>query len=343
MSSPPKRLGWLVHAIIWITLFAFPILFRDRNLEAITIRDYLRFFIMMFGPLVVFYANYNFFVTRFLFTRRLWLFLLCNLLLFIVTFVVSGTLFSLTLPLEVIKTGHANRPTANIFIFVDAIKYIFLTVLSVALKMTGSWYKMDTERKELEKRRSEAELQSLKNQLNPHFLFNTLNNIYSLIAINGEQAQEAVHELSRLLRYMLYDSSQAFVPLEKDVDFVKNYVELMRIRMPEHVDLKTEIQIEQPDTLIAPLLFISLVENAFKHGVSNSKTSFIHIEIITDKKQIRCTIRNSFFPKNEQDKSGSGIGLVNLKKRLDLLYPENHKLICEQSGETYSCTLIIEN
>jgi len=179
--------------------------------------------------------------------------------------------------------------------------------------------------------------------LNPHFLFNTLNNIYSLIAINGEQAQEAVHGLSRLLRYMLYDSANEYVTLRKDIDFIQDYVELMRIRMPEHVKLKTEIQIGQPDTLIAPLLFISLIENAFKHGVSNSKPSFIHIAITAAEKQIKCTILNSYFPKDEQDKSGSGIGLVNLKKRLDLLYPQNHKLICEQSDETYSCTLIIEN
>ena len=121
----------------------------------------------------------------------------------------------------------------------------------------------------------EAELQNLKSQLNPHFLFNTLNNIYSLIAFSPEKAQEAVHDLSRLLRYVLYESSQPFVSLEKDFDFLRNYVELMRIRLPKHVELKTNIVASSPGTLIAPLLFISLVENAFKHGVSNNKPSFI--------------------------------------------------------------------
>ena len=341
MADSPQKMGWLVHALVWITLFAFPFLFREREAETINMQEYLRFFIMMFGPLVVFYANYSFFVQRFLFSRRFWLFLLCNLLLFIVTFIANGLLFSLTLTHEVIRAGHLNRSVANLFIVFDAIKYIFLMVLSIALKATNSWYRIDTERKELEKQRSEAELQNLKNQLNPHFLFNTLNNIYSLIAIDGAQAQTAIHELSRLLRYMLYDSSQEFVPLEKDMDFVRNYVELMRIRMPAHVELKTEIQIEKPDTLIAPLLFISLVENAFKHGVSNSRPSFIHIEIIADKNKISCLIKNSFFPKDEQDKSGSGIGLVNLKKRLDLLYPDNYELTCKQTDEMYSCTLTL--
>ena len=342
LSNHPKRIGWMIHAIVWITLFFFPFLFRERNAETIDTQEYLRHFIVMIGPLVVFYVNYSFLIQRFLFTRRFLLFLLCNLLLFIITFIANGLLFSLTLTHEIIREGHANRPVANLFIIIDAIKYIFLMVLSIALKATNSWYRMDTERKELEKQRSESELQNLKNQLNPHFLFNTLNNIYSLIAIDGEQAQTAVHELSRLLRYMLYDSTQEFVTIEKDIDFVRDYVELMRIRMPEHVELKTDIQIGQPNVLIAPLLFISLIENAFKHGVSNSKPSFIHITINASENHINCTIQNSYFPKDEHDKSGSGIGLVNLKKRLDLLYPDNHKMTCKQTDEMYCCALILK-
>jgi len=194
----------------------------------------------------------------------------------------------------------------------------------------------------LEKQRTEAELQNLKNQLNPHFLFNTLNNIYSLIAINGEQAQGAVHELSRLLRYMLYDSAQPLVPLGKDIDFVRNYVELMRIRMPEHVDLKTDIQIEQPEALIAPLLFIAPIENAFKHGISSSQPSFIHITITATDKEIKCVIRNSCFPKDKKDQSGSGIGLDNLKKRLNLLYADTYDMLYYESRDVCSITLKIK-
>ena len=343
ISSHPKRLGWLAHAIVWLVLFFFPFLFRGRDSGSINLQEYMSFFISLAGILVVFYLNYSYLINKFLFTRRIWLYLFSNLLLFAVVIIATHLFNSLTPSPEVVRVpGREFRLPFFFFIFTDIIKFIFLTVLSVALKATSSWYKIDTERKELEKQRSEAELQNLKNQLNPHFLFNTLNNIYSLIAINGDQAQTAIHELSRLLRYMLYDSSREFVPLEKDMDFVKNYVELMRIRMPAHVELKTELHIKQSDTLIAPLLFISLVENAFKHGVSNNKPSFIHIEIIADKNNISCLIGNSFFPKDEQDKSGSGIGLVNLKKRLDLLYPGKHKLTCKQTDEMYCCELILK-
>ncbi|MDR0795013.1 MAG: histidine kinase [Tannerella sp.] len=341
ITSNPRRLEKFVHAIIWIVLFLVPVLFGRRDSETLSLHEYLRFFILMSGTLVVFYVNYGYLVKRFLFTRRFWLYLFSNLLLFAVAIVVSRLLVNLIQGPEGVFLGRGFRIPVHFLMFGDAVKYAFITILSIALKATSSWYQIDTERKELEKQRSEAELQNLKNQLNPHFLFNTLNNIYSLIAINGEQAQESVHKLSRLLRYMLYDSAHAFVPLGKDIDFVRDYVELMRIRMPEHVDLKTEIEIEQPGVLIAPLLFISPVENAFKHGVSNSKPSFIHIEIIASGKQIKCLIRNSFFPKDEEDNSGSGIGLVNLKKRLDLLYPGNYELTYGQSDETYHCELIL--
>ena len=343
LSSHPKRLGWLVHSIVWIVLCCFPFfLFTGRDSTTISLHDYQRSFITMMGAMVVFYMNYSYLIERFLFARRVWLYLFSNMLLVPVVIIASHLLFRMTPPPEVVSMPNREyRIPFYFFIFIDVIKYIFITVLSVALKATNSWYKIDTERKDLEKQRSEAELQNLKNQLNPHFLFNTLNNIYSLIAINGEQAQEAVHELGRLLRYILYDSAHEYVTLGKDIDFVRDYVALMRIRMPEHVELKTEIQIGQPDVLIAPLLFISLIENAFKHGVSNSKPSFIHITITADNKQIKCTIRNSYFPKDEHDQSGSGIGLVNLQKRLDLLYPNNYTFSNKHQNEVYSSILTI--
>jgi LytS/YehU family sensor histidine kinase len=221
----------------------------------------------------------------------------------------------------------------------NTLGYLFVITISVAYKMTGSWFTAEAERKELERSRSEAELTNLKSQLNPHFLFNTLNNIYSLIAISPERAQEVVHELSRLLRYVLYESSQSFVTIEKDLDFVRNYVELMRIRLPGHVAVKMSLSYDSPDMLIAPLLFITPIENAFKHGVSNSKPSSIQIEIKASDKEVYCHIYNSYFPKNEQDKRGSGIGLANLHKRLELIYPGKYQFSYGRQENAYYCEL----
>lgn len=175
--------------------------------------------------------------------------------------------------------------------------------------------------------KTEAELKNLKNQLNPHFLLNTLNNIYALIAFNCDKAQEAVQELSKLLRHVLYDNQQTFVPLEKELDFIRNYVALMRIRLPQQVEISLHLETDPGSSLlIAPLLFISLIENAFKHGISPTAHSFISIAITgnTDG-TVRCEIQNSNYPKTGQDKSGSGIGLEQVSKRLELIYPKHYE------------------
>ena len=162
--------------------------------------------------------------------------------------------------------------------------------------------------------------------LNPHFLLNTLNNIYALIAFDTDKAQMAVQELSRLLRHVLYDNQQNFVPLAKEIDFIRNYIALMRIRLSSNVTVETRFDI-RPDTPteIAPMIFISLIENAFKHGISPTEPSYIRIYFSESADSVCCEIANSYHPKNEADKSGSGIGLEQVRKRLELTYPGRYE------------------
>ena len=203
---------------------------------------------------------------------------------------------------------------------------IFMVGLSVAIRMSLRWSSTELARREAVKSRTEAELKNLRNQLNPHFLLNTLNNIYALTAFDTEKAQQAIQELSKLLRYVLYDNQETYVPLTKEVDFIQNYIELMRIRFSSQVKISTHFQI-RPDSQspVAPLLFISLIENAFKHGVSPAGPSFIDITIMEEGNKIHCVIRNSNYPKNATDKSGSGIGLEQVRKRLELLYAGHYQ------------------
>ena len=328
LPAPPfKGMGKLIHIAAWAILFGLPFFFTGRESQTVTVLSYIRSIIVPLSFMLVFYANYSVLIDHFLFAKRPWKYFLYNVVL--------------------IAFAHPRpeREWQEIvgFFMVNAMLYMLVAGLSVAIKMTGSWYQMESSRRELEKSRAEAELQNLKSQLNPHFLFNTLNNIYSLIAFSPERAQEAVHDLSRLLRYVLYDSSQPMVPLEKELDFIRNYVELMRIRLPEHVKLTTDISAATPETQVAPLLFISLIENAFKHGVSHNKPSFIDLKIHQEGTRIVCSIRNSHFPKdNGQDKSGSGIGLQNLSRRLELLYPSHHIFTYGQKGDEYVCLLELQ-
>ncbi|MCL3852391.1 MULTISPECIES: sensor histidine kinase [Parabacteroides] len=343
--SPPFRgMGSLIHIVAWGILIGLPFFFTGRETQEITVESYIRSIIVPLSFMVVFYINYFFLVKHYLFSKHAWKFFLSNVILIATAMVLVHLLMHLLPPPEF----HRMRPEKEWqevigFFFVNALLYGLVAGLSVAIKMTNGWYAVESARRELEKSRAEAELQNLKSQLNPHFLFNTLNNIYSLIAFSPERAQEAVHDLSRLLRYVLYESSQQLVGLEKELDFIRNYVELMRIRLPENVELKTEISAVRPDAEIAPLLFISLIENAFKHGVSNNKPSYIHLDIHQTGDLVVCYLRNSYFPKDaEQDKSGSGIGISNLRKRLALLYPNRHIFSCGIDGDSYYSMLELQ-
>ncbi|HBK40847.1 MAG TPA: sensor histidine kinase, partial [Porphyromonadaceae bacterium] len=241
------------------------------------------------------------------------------------------------------RGGRKFRPSPWLFVIRNLTTLVTMMGLSVALKMTFRWFEVESERKELEKAKSEAELQNMKNQISPHFLLNTLNNIYALVEFNPSKAQQAVLDLSKLLRHILYDNDKPLVPLHQEVDFIKNYVDLMRIRLSENVKLNTQLSVKtNSGTPIAPLIFISLIENAFKHGISGDKPSFIDISLSeTPDGKIEFVSRNSYYPKSEADKSGSGIGLGLVKKRLEMAYPGRYQWDSEVTGDTYSTTLII--
>ena len=179
--------------------------------------------------------------------------------------------------------------------------------------------------------------------MNPHFLFNTLNNIYSLIAINQDKAQYAVHDLSRMLRHVLYENNQHFVSVDKEFEFMKSYIELMSLRLPKSTRLEVSIPERGNRAMIAPLLFIPLIENAFKHGVSSTQESFINIKLeLQENNRLNCLVENSNYPKKDNDRSGSGIGLTNLKRRLELLYPGKYIFKAETLNDRFITELLIQ-
>lgn len=198
----------------------------------------------------------------------------------------------------------------------------------------------------MEKMRSEqleADLKNLQSQLNPHFLFNTLNNIYALIAIDSKKAQESVHRLSNLLRYVLYENDMLFVPIEKDIKFTENYIDLMRLRTVPNTDISILIKCENSTDKIAPLMFMTLIENAFKHGMNSTEHSFIDIKILVENgKGVMCSIENSIGEKDNMESNRTGIGLANLTKRLKLLYPNNHEFVIEKKNDRFSAFLRVD-
>ena len=203
--------------------------------------------------------------------------------------------------------------------------YVFNLSVAVMVSITSQiakqWHQAEEARLKAEKARANAELSNLRYQTNPHFLLNTLNNIYALTAFDSHRAQEAIQELSAMLRHLLYDNLEEFVSIESEVDFLQNYVKLMKMRVPESVDITFETSLGQGEAKIAPLLLMPLVENAFKHGISMNKPSFVHISLEADSQHIDFLIENSNYQKNDDDHSGHGIGLTQVQRRLELAYP----------------------
>ena len=199
--------------------------------------------------------------------------------------------------------------------------HLLVVGCAVGFRYIVRWGDMQMRLKEERQKNAEAELAWLKNQLNPHFLFNTLNNISSLVQIDQDTAQESIGQLSDLLRYTLYESNHELVPVEGEIEFMNNYIELMRLRCNELATVEVDLQVPPKPMRIVPLLFISLIENAFKHGISPTEPSFISIHISENAKEVVCEIRNSNHPKTVEDKSGSGVGLEQVSRRLEILYP----------------------
>ena len=319
-----KVSGWLFHTVVWAALLALPFFSILPGQPIVDGRDYLHFVVMMLSFMAVFYANWFLLIPRYLFHKRIGRFVMWNVaFVLVVTLILHLVFRSLLPPVDSNNLPPIEPRWYNILRFLvgNTFLYLLVALVCVAIRMTGEWYLAESRRKDLEKSRTEAELQNLKSQLNPHFLFNTLNNIYSLIQLDPQRAQDAVHDLSQLLRYVLYDSAQASVPVEKEMTFLRDYIALMRIRLPRHVDLDVSFPEAPSSREIAPMLFISPIENAFKHGVSHDEASFIEIHIDETESALVCDIRNSNHPKADDDRSGSGIGLKNLEQRLEMIYP----------------------
>ncbi len=193
---------------------------------------------------------------------------------------------------------------------------------------------------EMRRQNLEQQIAYLTYQINPHFFMNTLNNIHALVDIEPEKAKATILELSKLMRFVLYDGNKSMVPLSKELAFLKNYITLMRLRYTEKVRIEVSLPEPVPETDVPPLLFITFVENAFKHGVSYNKESFVDISVTCDESSIFFHCRNSKAGKPHGDKGG--VGLSNVKQRLDLIYGDRHTLDIQDQNATFEVTLTIK-
>ena len=257
--------------------------------------------------MAVYLINFYLFIPLLWFRHRFWLFGASNVVLIAVTnlHLFGNNLSSLP---DYFRAGYTSLMIVT----------LLLCLMAIGIALSIRYMMRRSERKQKE---VEAELAWLKNQINPHFLFNTLNNISSLAQIDGDGTQEAIMQLSDLLRYAMYETNKSKVPLDGEVEFMRNYVELMKLRCNEMTTVSARFDITDAQSEVAPLLFISLIENAFKHGMDSNAPATIDISLKQQDGTLVFNCDNTNNPKPTKDRSGSGIGLENTRRRLDLLYP----------------------
>lgn len=260
---------------------------------------------------IVYLANFYLLVPQLWFRNRKWLYvILCQVLIIVCNLHILENDIS-TLP-QLYATGYSS------FVIIS----LLVNWMAAGIALSIRYWMRQQEQKQKE---VEAELAWLKNQINPHFLFNTLNNISSLTQIDADEAQEAIMQLSDLLRYAMYETNKQRVPMQGEVDFLRNYIDLMKLRFNEMTSVQSDFVIDNPRQEVPPLLFISLIENAFKHGANNHAPASITIHLTLENSLLTFVCDNTNNPKTDQDRSGSGIGLENTRRRLDLLFPGRYQ------------------
>lgn len=298
---------------------------------------------------IVYYVNYHVIVPRYLINDKKMHFVLCLGALSILFLIFSETLNDAMVNFFGLNRSSNKPPGAPIrlfgvgpHIFQDLLMLVLTLGFSTSMAMVKHAMQEENRKKEQEKVHVEMELAFLKNQINPHFFFNSLNNIYSLIAIDGSKAQKAVEALSGLMRYLIYESDVKEVPLHKELAFTRNYIELMEKRLTPKVDLAVDIPESFPTITIPPLLFIPFIENAFKHGISHREKSFIRIALKVENEKIIFECKNSI-PKIEQKnlQKAGGFGIANIKKRLEIIYGQQADIRQSNEDDVFTITLIL--
>jgi len=329
MKRIEKKDLWLflVQAAVWgIIVFALPMAtllstqdFRATNTSFLVVWNILR------APLAVYFVNFYLLGPYLFFRQRFWLFALCNLVLILC---VNYGFFYLWLFRN--DYPETAQMTADMWIgffsgfFMFLLLDCFVAAVAIGIRHMIRTRQIRQQLKDEKARSTEAELAWLKSQINPHFLFNTLNNISSLTQIDANAAQDAIAQLSDLLRYAMYETNKKTVPIAGEVDFMRNYIALMKLRCNEKTEVDAQFSIANDQQEIAPLLFISLIENAFKHGVSSNRPSRIAICLEQTDDRLVFTCDNTNYPKDDADRSGSGIGLENTRRRLELMYHDRY-------------------
>lgn len=326
-----SRLAEIVfHIVLWLlfVVVSFMGVITSKSLELIPYA--WRNLLALLYTLPLFYLYYSFFIPQFLAKRKIWTFLLIAF----VTITVFGTIIWMVDPLlrKLAGLNTWQNPWWKEYTR-GLLGAFYITIVSVLFRFVIDWFQNQKIRLELINKNQASELAFMKSQINPHFLFNTLNNIYSLANRHDDKALDAMVKLSGIMRYLIYDTQADRVSLETEVEYLENYLELEKLRLRDPDSVKYSVEGEMGELEIAPMLLIPFVENAFKHGDKKAKAPVINIELTVHANVLIFKVKNSIPDRAIEKDQTEGIGLSNLRKRLEILYQNRHKLkITDQNG-----------
>ena len=325
----------ILHAFIWIAiLLFFMYLASDGKIVQSTIVIFVYFGIINIS---VFYFNYLFILPTFLNKKKyIWCALAMFLLIVISAFIKCGLAYYFY---DIVIKRYGAKQIIDFWDYYSGAAFVsaFFITLGTVLKFITDWFLNEKVKSHLENEKLLSELAFLKSQINPHFLFNSLNNIYSLAYQKAEKTPEAILKLSEIMRYMLYESNVDKVALSDEIRYLENYIELQKLRFKDNIHIKFEIRGEPVGLKITPLILISFVENAFKHGIATDIEVPISISLKLSKDKLYFQVINK---KSEMNKDiTGGIGLPNVKRRLELLYKDRYSLNIDDKNDIYRCEL----
>lgn len=325
------------HVFFWVVMISFLIFISQIDEKKINVNEILVVFVLFpFINISLFYINYLVLLPRFFHKKRYSIYAV----IIVVTVILFGFgKYGIGLIFKQYVLIHSNGHAIGFgaYFLGTVFTSLFFLFLSTALKFAIDWFLNERIQRDLENQRLSAELAFLKSQINPHFLFNSLNSIYSLAYQRSATTPEAILKLSEIMRYMLYECNDNKVDLDKELQYLQNYIDLQKIRFSNkaYIDYKVEGKIQNQQ--IVPLLLIAFIENAFKHGVANDPLTPIRLLIDVDEEHLHFYIQNKKHT-NNRDASG-GIGLNNVKRRLNLLYPDKYNLDIKDETDTYTVEL----
>lgn len=329
----------LHHLLFWMLLFGVWYYLRYQDYSTSS-RAFKVTFIKVVDLAIMIYVTNYLLIPKFLYTKKYSFFVLS-----FIGMIICSSILKMYVIGHLINSPALINFTSNLKarIYDNIIPHFFLVTAGVAIKLLVDYIRMQQSMVELAKEKAEAELNFLKSQINPHFLFNSLNSVYFLIEKSNPGAREALHKFSAMLRYQLYEMNGERIPIEKEISYLNDYVDLQRLRKDEHYSVAVNGAESAKGFFIEPLLLIPFVENAFKHiSHHSSRPNYIRLDMSCENGDFNFVIENSKEEGGNKTEKHGGIGLKNVKKRLELLYPQKHNLIIQKDQEVYRVNLKIK-